>query len=45
MLLAYRDGLSYEELGAVLGVPADTARTWVGRALAYLRQSLDEDDG
>ena len=45
VLLAYRDGLSYEELGAVLGVPADTARTWVGRALARLRQSLDDDDG
>ena len=45
VLLAYRDGLSYEELGAVLGVPADTARTWVGRALMALRQSLDDDDG
>jgi len=44
VLLAYRDGLSYAELAAVLGVPADTARTWVGRALARLRQSLDDDN-
>ena len=44
VLLAYRDGLSYDELAAVLGVPADTAKTWVGRALARLRQSLDDDD-
>jgi RNA polymerase sigma-70 factor (ECF subfamily) len=45
VLLAYRDGLSYDELAAVLGVPADTARAWVGRALARLRQTLDDDDG
>jgi RNA polymerase sigma factor (sigma-70 family) len=45
VLLAYRDGLSYDELGAVLGVPADTAKTWLRHALARLRQSLDEDDG
>jgi RNA polymerase sigma-70 factor (ECF subfamily) len=45
VLLAYRDGLSYAELGAVLGVPADTARTWVSRALMTLRQSLDDADG
>ena len=45
VLLAYHDGLSYDELGAALGVPADTARTWVGRALVRLRQTLDDDDG
>jgi RNA polymerase sigma-70 factor (ECF subfamily) len=45
VLLAYRDGLSYDELGAVLGVPADTAKTWVGRGLLALRRSLDDDDG
>jgi RNA polymerase sigma-70 factor (ECF subfamily) len=44
VLLAYRDGLSYDELAAVLGVPADTAKTWVSRALARLRQSLDDDN-
>ena len=43
VLLAYRDGLSYDELGAVLGVPADTAKTWVGRALARMRQDLDDE--
>ena len=44
VLLAYRDGLSYDELGAVLGVPADTVKTWVSRALPALRQYLDDDD-
>lgn len=44
VLLAYRDGLSYDELAAVLGVSADTAKTWVGRALARLRQSLDDEN-
>jgi RNA polymerase sigma-70 factor (ECF subfamily) len=44
VLLAYRDGLNYDELAAVLGVPADTAKTWVGRALARLRQSLDDEN-
>jgi RNA polymerase sigma-70 factor, ECF subfamily len=42
VLLAYRDGLSYDELGAVLGVPADAARDLVGGALARLRQCLDD---
>ena len=44
VLLAYRDGLSYDELAAVLGVPAETAKTWVGRALVALRRSLDDDN-
>jgi RNA polymerase sigma-70 factor, ECF subfamily len=42
MLLAYRDGLSYDELGAVLGMRADAARDLVGSALARLRQCLDD---
>jgi RNA polymerase sigma-70 factor, ECF subfamily len=42
VLLAYRDGLSYDELGAVLGVPADAARGLVGSALARMRQCLDD---
>jgi RNA polymerase sigma-70 factor (ECF subfamily) len=40
VLLAYRDGLSYDELGAVLGLPADTARGLVSGALARMRQCL-----
>jgi RNA polymerase sigma-70 factor (ECF subfamily) len=42
VLLAYRDGLSYDELGAVLGVPAAAARDLVGSALARMRQCLDD---
>jgi RNA polymerase sigma-70 factor (ECF subfamily) len=42
VLLAYRDGLSYDELGAVLGMPADAARGLVGSALARMRQCLDD---
>jgi RNA polymerase sigma-70 factor (ECF subfamily) len=41
LLLAYREGLSYEELGAVFGVPTATARAWVCDALARMRQNLD----
>jgi RNA polymerase sigma-70 factor (ECF subfamily) len=42
VLLAYRDGLSYDELAAVLGMRADAARSLVGGALARLRQCLDD---
>ena len=35
-------GLSYDELGAVLGMPADAARGLVGRALTRMRQCLDD---
>jgi RNA polymerase sigma-70 factor (ECF subfamily) len=42
VLLAYREGLSYDELGAVLGMPADTARGLVTGALARVRQFLDD---
>ena len=42
VLLAYRDGLSYGELAAVLGVSAETARALVSRALARMRHSLDD---
>lgn len=42
VLLAYRDGLSYEELGAVLGMPAGAAKSLVGSALARMRQCLDD---
>lgn len=42
VLLAYREGLSYQELAAVFGVPAVTAREWVCGALARMRRCLDE---
>jgi DNA-directed RNA polymerase specialized sigma24 family protein len=42
VLLAYREGLTYEELAAVFGVPAGTAREWVCGALAQMRQCLDD---
>jgi RNA polymerase sigma-70 factor (ECF subfamily) len=41
IILAYRDGLSYEELAAVLNVPVGTAKTWVSRGLARIRDCLD----
>lgn len=41
VLLAYRDGLSYEELSVVLGIPLDTVKARVGHALAQIKLSLD----
>jgi RNA polymerase sigma-70 factor, ECF subfamily len=42
VLLAYRDGLSYDELAAVLGMPADAARDLISSALVRMRQCLDD---
>jgi RNA polymerase sigma-70 factor (ECF subfamily) len=42
IILAYRDGLSYEELAGRLGIPVGTAKTWVSRGLARLRRALDQ---
>jgi RNA polymerase sigma-70 factor (ECF subfamily) len=44
VLLAYREGLTYEELAAVFGVPAGMAREWVCKALTQMRQCLDVAD-
>ena len=41
IILAYRDGLSYDELAAVMNVPVGTAKTWVSRGLARIRDCLD----
>ena len=41
IVLAYRDGLSHEELAAVLGAPLGTVKSWVSRGLARLRLCLD----
>lgn len=38
---AYLDGMSYQEIGAALGIPIGTAKTWVSRGIAKLRRSLD----
>ena len=42
IVLAYRDGLSYDELSALMGIPVGTAKTWVSRGLARIRHCLDE---
>ena len=41
ILLAYRDGLSYEELSVVLGVPLDIVKARIGGALTQIKLSLD----
>jgi RNA polymerase sigma-70 factor (ECF subfamily) len=41
IVLAFRDGLSHEELARVLGVPLGTVKSWVSRGLARLRLCLD----
>lgn len=43
ILHAYLDGMSYQEIGAALGIPIGTAKTWVSRGIARLRRSLDGD--
>lgn len=35
--------MSYQEIGAALGIPIGTAKTWVSRGIARLRRSLDGD--
>jgi RNA polymerase sigma-70 factor (ECF subfamily) len=42
IILAYRDGLSYEELAGRMGIPVGTAKTWVSRGLTRLRRALEE---
>jgi RNA polymerase sigma-70 factor (ECF subfamily) len=43
ILLAYRDGLGYEELAHVMGIPVGTAKTWVSRGLARIRRDMDSE--
>jgi RNA polymerase sigma-70 factor, ECF subfamily len=43
ILLAYQEGLSYEELSGALGIPVGTAKTWVRRGLAKVRQCLEQE--
>jgi RNA polymerase sigma-70 factor (ECF subfamily) len=42
ILLHYHDGLSYEEMGRLLGEKADTLRARVARALPKIRRCLEE---
>jgi RNA polymerase sigma-70 factor, ECF subfamily len=45
VLLHFREGLSYEEMGALLGKKADTLRARVARALPKLRKCLETKGG
>ncbi|MCV9999010.1 sigma-70 family RNA polymerase sigma factor [Pararhizobium sp. YC-54] len=38
---AYVEGLSYEELAEVFGVPLNTMRTWLRRSLLKLRECME----
>jgi RNA polymerase sigma-70 factor, ECF subfamily len=41
IILAYRDGLNYEQLSVLLGVPLETVKAEVGRGLKRLRDCLE----
>jgi RNA polymerase sigma-70 factor, ECF subfamily len=42
LVLAYRDGLSYDQLAVLLGVSVETVKEWVNRGLAKLRDCMDK---
>ena len=42
IILAYRDGLSYEQLAVLLGVSTGSVKASVGQGLARLRACLDQ---
>jgi RNA polymerase sigma-70 factor (ECF subfamily) len=42
IVLAYRDGLSHDQLAVLLGVSVETVKEWVSRGLAKLRDSMDK---
>jgi RNA polymerase sigma-70 factor (ECF subfamily) len=42
LVLAYRDGLSYDQLAVLLGVSVETVKEWVSRGLAKLRDCMDK---
>ena len=44
IVLAYSNGLTYQELSTVLGIPVGTAKTWVRRGMELLRRCLDVND-
>jgi RNA polymerase sigma-70 factor (ECF subfamily) len=41
IVLAYRDGYSYEELAQTLSAPVGTVKSWVSRGLQKLRVCLE----
>jgi len=45
IVLAYREGLTYDELAGILDVPPNTVKTWVRRGILKLRDCMDGDDG
>jgi RNA polymerase sigma-70 factor (ECF subfamily) len=42
IVLRYQEGLSFDEIGQILGIPSATARTYVHRARKELAQLLTE---
>jgi RNA polymerase sigma-70 factor (ECF subfamily) len=42
IVLAYRDGLSHDQLAVLLGVSVETVKEWVSRGLTKLRDSMDQ---
>lgn len=42
IMLAYRDGLSYDQLAVLLGVSVETVKEWVSQGLAKLRDCMDK---
>ena len=42
LLLAYWGGLTHTELARVLGVPLGTVKSWIRRALAELKDRLEQ---
>lgn len=41
IILAYRDGLNYDQLAVLLGVSVDTVKASIGRGLARLRDCME----
>jgi len=41
-VLAYRDGLSYDQLAVLLGASVETVKEWVSHGLAKLRDCMDQ---
>ena len=42
IVLAYRDGLSYDQLAVLLGASVETVKEWVSHGLAKLRDCMDQ---
>jgi RNA polymerase sigma-70 factor (ECF subfamily) len=44
LLLHFRQGLGYNEIAAIMGVPVGTAKSWTFHAVRKLRQKLTEEE-